>query len=601
MATRAGRQSTQQGVLNTAQRTAAISAMASDELDILVIGGGIVGAGSTLDAATRGLTVGVVEAQDWAAGTSSRSSKLVHGGIRYLEQLNFSLVQEALIERGLLLQHLAPHLVKPIRFLYPVTKPIWERAYIGAGMMLYDALSYTGGRRPGVPHHRHLSKRQVGLAAPSRRGATIIGGMSYADGRVDDARYAVNLIRTAVSHGAYAANRVEVVGFLQHEGRVIGVTARDLETGTEFEIRAKQVINSTGVWTGTTQDMVHDGGKLRVRASKGIHIVIPRSRFKSVMGLLLRTEKSVLFVIPWGRHWIVGTTDTDWHLDKLNPSATAADINYLLEHINSVLDDPITHDDIEGVYVGLRPLLAGEKDETAKLSREHIVVTPKPGLVLIAGGKWTTYRIMGQDAVNAAVAGLTAAQPTRVIPPSSTATVPLLGAREYAEDWTNRATLAQRFGVSIAVIEHLLNRYGSMAHDLLELIAENSQLAQSLPGNRDYLAAEVVYAVTHEGALHIEDVLTRRTRLNIETRDRGVAAAPAVAKLMAPLLGWTAAATKRETENFIAAVNADLEAQKQLTDEAANAARLAAAPIVDESLLQQPSTSDAEPSTRPAR
>jgi glycerol-3-phosphate dehydrogenase len=574
MAQRAGQQNTQQGVLNTAQRQAAITAMATQELDILVIGGGIVGAGSTMDAASRGLTVGVVEAQDWAAGTSSRSSKLVHGGIRYLEQLNFSLVQEALIERGLLLQHLAPHLVKPIRFLYPVTHPIWERFYIGAGMMLYDALSYTGGRRPGVPHHRHLSKRQVELAAPSLKGSAIIGGMSYADGRVDDARYAVNLIRTAVSHGAYAANRVEVVGFLQHQGRVLGVTARDLETGTEFEIRAKQVINSTGVWTGETQEMVHDGGKLRVRASKGIHILVPRNRFKSVMGLLLRTEKSVLFVIPWGRHWIIGTTDTDWHLDKTNPSATATDINYLLEHVNSVLDDPITHADIEGVYAGLRPLLAGEKDETAKLSREHVVVSLKPGLVLIAGGKWTTYRIMGQDAVNAAVAGL-----GKPVPASTTDQLPLLGAPGYPVAWRNRPALAKKYGVSIAVTEHLLNRYGSMAEDLLVLIKNDRTLGENLPGNRDYLAAEVIYAVTHEGALHVEDVLTRRTRHNIETRDRGIAAAPVVAKLMAPLLGWKPATTKRETQNYIAAVEADLKAQQQLTDEAANAARVSVEPI----------------------
>jgi glycerol-3-phosphate dehydrogenase len=315
--------------------------------------------------------------------------------------------------------------------------------------------------------------------------------------------------------------------------------------------------------------MVHDGGKLSVRASKGIHIVIPRRRFKSVMGLLLRTEKSVLFVIPWGRHWIVGTTDTDWHLDKLNPSATAADINYLLGHLNSVLDDPITHDDIEGVYVGLRPLLAGEKDETAKLSREHIVVSPKPGLILIAGGKWTTYRIMGQDAVNAAVAGLTAAQPTRVIPPSSTATVPLLGAREYAEDWTNRTTLAQRFGVSNAVIEHLLNRYGSMAGEVAALIGENAALAQNLPGSRDYLAAEALYAARFEGALHIEDVLARRTRMSFEARDGGAAAASVVAELLAAELGWNAAQTKKELGSYLAVLEADHAARATADDEAA--------------------------------
>lgn len=582
-----------QGILNAETREDALRRLRTEELDVLIIGGGIVGSGSALDAVTRGLNVGIIEAQDWAAGTSSRSSKLVHGGIRYLEQLDFQLVQEALIERGLLLKYLAPHLVKPIRFLYPVTHPIWERAYIGAGMMLYDIFSWTGGSSPGVPHHRHLSKRQIELAAPSLAGSEIIGGMSYSDGRVDDARYCVNLVRTAVANGAIAATRTELIGFVQNKGRVTGAKLKDLETGETFTVKAKQVINATGVWTGKTQQLVHEGGELRVRASKGIHILIPREKFKSVMGLLLRTEKSVLFVIPWGRHWIVGTTDTDWDLDKLNPSATATDINYILDHLNAVVDEPVTHADIEGVYVGLRPLLASKQENTTKLSREHLVVRPKPGLVLIAGGKWTTYRIMGKDAVDAAVAGLV--EDAKVdpqiralsIPSSITSKVPLLGAAGYRGLWNQRARLAKKLGLQQHVVAHLLNRYGSMASELFELIAADKTLVQTLPGNPDYLQAEVIYACTHEGALHVEDVLARRTRLNFETRDRGIAAAPVVAKLMAKQLGWSAAREKKERENFIAATKADLEAQKQLTDEAANAARLKVAPIVDESLLQE--------------
>jgi glycerol-3-phosphate dehydrogenase len=569
------------GVLNAQSRAEALAAMAEQELDVLVIGGGIVGSGCALDAATRGLNVGIVEAQDWAAGTSSRSSKLVHGGIRYLEQLDFRLVQEALIERGLLLQQLAPHLVKPIRFLYPVEHPVWERAYVGAGMLLYDVFSWMGGRRPGVKHHRHLSKRQIGLAAPSLRSSGIIGGMSYYDGRVDDARYVANLVRTAVANGAHAANRTEVVGFTQEHGRVVGVTVRDVETGNEFAIRAKQVINSTGVWTGETQQLVHDGGTLRVRASKGIHIVVPRDRFKSVMGLLLRTEKSVLFVIPWGRHWIIGTTDTDWTYDKVHPSATAEDIQYVLDHVNAVLDDPITHEDIEGVYVGLRPLLAGNAESTTKLSREHVVVKPKPGLVLIAGGKWTTYRVMATDAVNAAVEELNAAEPALAIPGSVTAAVPLLGAAGYKGAWNRRARTARESGLPVAVIEHLLNRYGSMADEVLGIIAEDPTQAQTVPGNPDYLLAEVTYAVTHEGALHIEDVLTRRTRVNIETRDRGVAAAPVVAKILGKHLGWSAAKEKAEVKNYRLSIEAEFAAEQQTTDEAANAIRTAVPNIVE--------------------
>ena len=286
------------GGLGPAQRRASIAAMRDQELDILVVGGGIVGTGSALDAVTRGLTVGLVEARDWSAGTSSRSSKLVHGGIRYLEQLNFALVREALIERGLLLQRIAPHLVKPVKFLFPLTHRVWERAYIGAGMLMYDAFSYTGGRPPGVPHHRHLSRRQLYKAIPSLKKGAMIGGMTYFDAQVDDARYGASVARTAAAYGAHVATRVRVEGFIKVGERVVGVDAQDLETGERFQIRAKQVVNATGVWTDDTQALVGERGQVHVRASKGVHLVVPRDRIRSTMGMILRTEKSVLFVIP---------------------------------------------------------------------------------------------------------------------------------------------------------------------------------------------------------------------------------------------------------------------------------------------------------------
>src|SRR5690606_3624906 len=219
-------------------------------------------------------------------------------------------------------------------------------------------------------------------------------------------RYVSSLARTASFYGAHVANRVRVEGFLKVGERVVGVHAHDLLTDERFEIRARQVVNATGVWTDDTQSMVGEGGQFKVRASKGIHLVVPRDRFQSKAGLLLRTEKSVLFIIPWGRHWLIGTTDTDWKLDKAHPAATAADIDYLLEHVNKVINVPLTREDVEGVYAGLRPLLAGESDETSKLSREHIVAHSVPGLVVVAGGKWTTYRIMAKDAIDEAVAAL---------------------------------------------------------------------------------------------------------------------------------------------------------------------------------------------------
>ncbi|KKI16677.1 MULTISPECIES: glycerol-3-phosphate dehydrogenase/oxidase [unclassified Leucobacter] len=561
------------GRLGPDERAAAIAAMREPgaELDVLVIGGGITGTGVALDAATRGLSTGILEARDWASGTSSRSSKLVHGGIRYLEQMNFSLVREALVERGLLLQRLAPHLVRPVRFLYPVTVPVIERCYVGAGMLLYDLFARTGGRPPGVPWHAHVTRRRLGREAPGLRRDAFRGGLSYSDAQVDDARLVSTVVRTAAAYGALAANRVRVEGFLRVGERVVGVQAHDLETGERFEVRAKQVINATGVWTDDTQALVGERSTFRVRASKGIHLVVPRDRFRSKYGLLLRTEKSVLFVIPWGRHWLIGTTDTDWELDKAHPAATAADIDYLLEHVNTVLQTPLTRDDVEGVYAGLRPLLAGESDETSKLSREHLVVHAVPGLVMVAGGKLTTYRVMAKDAVDEAVAAMEGR-----IPSSITDDVPLVGAEGYRAAWNRRARSAKAAGVHVDRVEHLLQRYGSRTDDLLALVAERPELGESLPGADDVIGAEIVYAASHEGALHLDDVLARRTRISIEAWDRGVSAAPVAAELMAGVLGWDAARIGREVERYLERVAAERASQQELTDEAADRVRLEA-------------------------
>lgn len=562
--------------LGPEERTAAIESMREREVDVLVIGGGVVGAGAALDAVTRGLRVGLIEARDYGSGTSSRSSKLIHGGIRYLEQMDFSLVREALIERGLLLQRIAPHLVKPVKFLYPLQTPAIERAYVGAGMALYDAFSYTGFMRPGVPRHRHYTKRQLQREVPSLDTEKVIGGLSYYDAQMDDARYVSTLARTASAYGAHVASRVRAEGFLKVGERVVGVQAHDLETGEKFEIRAKQVVNATGVWTGDTQAMVGTRGQVRVRASKGVHLVVPRDRFHSTMGLLLRTERSVLFVIPWGRHWIIGTTDTDWALDKAHPAATAADIDYILDNVNSVLSTKLTREDVEGVYAGLRPLLAaGEGGSTASLSREHHVAHTVPGLVIIAGGKFTTYRVMAKDAIDEAAAALDGR-----VPPSCTEEIPLLGAEGYRAAWNKRAKIARTFGVHKHRIEHLLNRYGVMTDELLEIIAADPSMLEPLPGADDYIRAEIRYACTHEGALHLDDVLARRTRISIEAWDRGVAAAPVAAEIMGEALGWDADRIEREVNTYNRRVAAELASQQLPDDESADRARLEAPEII---------------------
>ena len=545
-----------------------------NELDILIVGGGVVGAGAALDAVTRGLKVGMVEARDWASGTSSRSSKLIHGGLRYLEMLDFALVQEALKERGLLLQRIAPHLVKPVAFLYPLTKRFIERPYVGAGIFLYDTMGMTSGNSRGVPMQKHLTRKQTLRMAPSLKDDAMVGAIRYYDGQVDDARYVATMARTAAHYGAAVANRLAVVDFLREGERVVGARVRDQETGDEFDIAASQVVNATGVWTDATQAMVTDRGQLKVRASKGVHLVVPKDRIQSTVGMILRTEKSVLFVIPWGRHWIIGTTDTDWNLDKAHPAATSADIDYILEHVNLVLKTPLTREDVEGVYAGLRPLLAGENDSTAKLSREHVVAHPVPGLVVVAGGKWTTYRVMAKDAVDEAARAL-----DEKVPESCTATIPLLGAVGYKAAWNRRHRTADEYGVHVARVEHLLNRYGSMAYDVLDLIKSDPSLAEPLPGADDYLRAEVVYATTHEGARHVEDVLARRTRISIESWDRGVSAAPVVAELMAPLLKWDQARVDSEVAHYQARVEAERLSQEQPDDKSADSARLAAEDI----------------------
>ncbi|UPK76344.1 glycerol-3-phosphate dehydrogenase/oxidase [Nocardioidaceae bacterium SCSIO 66511] len=565
--------------LSPEQRTQALQRMSEETLDILVIGGGVVGAGCALDAATRGLSVGLVEARDYASGTSSRSSKLIHGGLRYLEMLDFRLVAEALQERGLLIQTIAPHLIRPVPFVYPLKGRVWERLYAGSGVALYDTLGLLSGRSRGVPHHRHLTRRGARKLVPSLRKDALIGALQYYDAQVDDARFTMTVARTAAAYGASVASRTRVTGLLREGERVTGARVLDLESGAEVEVHARQVVNATGVWTDETQSFANERGQFHVRASKGIHLVVPRDRIRSESGLILRTEKSVLFVIPWGRHWIIGTTDTDWTLSKDHPAASQSDIDYLLEHVNTVLEVPLTRADVEGVYAGLRPLLEGESDATSKLSREHAVAHSVPGLVVIAGGKFTTYRVMAEDAVDEAVHGLSQVLDRRV-PDSCTDTVPLLGADGFDAWWNQRHMLSRSSGLHEARIEHLLGRYGSLIEEVLALVAEDPSLGDPIAGADDYLRAEVVYAVTHEGARHLDDVLTRRTRVSIETFDRGTSAAADVAKLMGGVLGWDDAQRDRELEHYLKRVEAERESQEMPDDETADAARMGAPDVV---------------------
>lgn len=547
------------------------------ELDVLVVGGGVTGAGIALDAVSRGLSTAVVEAQDWASGTSSRSSKLVHGGLRYLQMLDFHLVREALTERDLLINHLAPHLVKPVSFLYPLENRVWERAYVGAGVALYDTLASVYGTKRALPMHRHLTRKGMERLFPDLRHDAAIGAVRYWDASVDDARLTSTIIRTAVSYGAHAASRTQVVGLQTTSGgAVTGAELVDLETGDHIDVRARHVINATGVWTEETESLAKSDGGLRVLASKGIHIVVPRSRIAGDTGLILQTEKSVLFIIPWSRYWVIGTTDTPWEQDLVHPVATSADIDYVIEHANEVLSRPITREDVIGTWAGLRPLLQpGTKAGTssAKVSREHTVASPTPGLTVIAGGKLTTYRVMAKDAVDFAIGSRATSLP------SITHELPLVGAEGLAVLQRRSRAIGQKYGWDRGRMDHLLHRYGSLLGELLDLVDENPSLGDPVPGAEAYIGAEVVYSVSHEGALHLDDVMMHRTRLNYEVADKGVGALEHIVDLIAPVLGWSDAQRAAELAGYRERAAAEEAAAALPDDESAVRERLRAADI----------------------
>lgn len=513
--------------------------MADEPFDIVVIGGGATGTGAALDAACRGLSVALIEQRDYASGTSSRSSKLFHGGLRYLEQRNFTLVSEALAERNLMLNTVCPHLVEPVSFLYPLKHRVWERAYVGAGVMLYDLLAARADNP--LPRHQHLSKSSALELAPALDPRSFVGAVRYWDAKVDDARHTLAVARTAASLGARLASSTRATGMVRSDGRITGVEVLDLESGAEFTIRARSVINATGVWSDDIQALAGAKG-LNVKASKGIHLIVPKEAIESGSGLILRTERSVLFVIPWRQRWIVGTTDTPWTLRRAHPAASRSDIDYLLEWVNTVLSRPLRHEDVIGVYAGLRPLLAGESESTSKLSREHAVLVSKTGLVSIAGGKYTTYRVMARDAVDAATAGFDDS-----VKPSTTENISLVGADRVDE--------------------------------LVDLETQRPELSAPLSPDADYTKAEVVYGASHEGALHLDDVLTRRTRISIETADRGTNVATETARLMGDVLGWDQVTIDREVEHYLARVRAERDSQTKPDDETADAARMGAADV----------------------
>jgi glycerol-3-phosphate dehydrogenase len=516
-------------------RAEMLDRLRDESFDVLVIGGGIVGVGCALDAASRGLRTALVERDDFASGTSSKSSKLIHGGLRYLQQKEIGLVYEALAERQIL-RRTAPHLVRILPFLLPVFKGkngLFDRRIarlVGSSMWMYD---FTGGMRIGKMHKR------VGIAeaqrhVPTLREDRIAYGYIYYDARADDARLTLTIAQTAAAHGAAIANRARVTGLCKgSDGTCNGAVI--VADGDEIEVRATQVVNATGVWADDVRAMDEGTHTSTIRPAKGVHITVPWSKVRNDIAAVVPVPKDrrSVFVVPWGDFTYVGTTDTDYTGDIDDPHCTAEDVAYLLSAINFSTNADLSESDVLGSWAGLRPLIRDANSErTADLSRRAAVTRSGSGVVTVTGGKLTTYRRMAADTIDQVVDALGH------------------GGRSH----TRRVVLHGGEGWSDSMADdHLHQRYGSAAAAVLELSRGRAELAEPLIPGLPYLRAEAVHAVRNEMATTLDDVMSRRTRARLLARDATIAAADDVAALIGTELGWTDAERDAQVRTYRAA------------------------------------------------
>lgn len=527
-------------VSSLGSRAEQIERLRSESFDLLVVGGGITGAGVAWDAAARGLRVALIERADYAGGTSSRSSKLIHGGLRYLAQGHLTLTREAVGERGRL-QRLAPHLVDLIPFAFPVFGGPAERLKLTAGLWLYDAFA-TGS---GAPRHAWLDREATLSLAPGLRREGLSGAFIYHDARTDDARMVVEVLRAAAGAGAAVANYVAMQELLTAKGRAVGVAAEDRMGQTAFEVRARMVVLAAGVWLDKLVPPTSSG--TRVRPAKGVHLFLTPGRVPSATALYLSTTSDgrLVFVIPWLGRTMVGTTDTAHTGDLVSPRATAADLRYLLDAVNRAFPAAgFTSADVLSSQAGLRPLISeaeGSNGNTAALSREDRIFETETGALAIAGGKLTTFRRMGEKVVNRVARRLDGPRGTG---PSTTDRFPLAG---FPTPLDPRAFASWRAAALAAVSPaqrrrraRLIERYGAHYPALEAMIAAEPPLGDDLVPGEPFLKAEVAYAIRHEQAVTIADVLSQRLRLALLTRDHGRGAATKVADLLAREHGWDA-------------------------------------------------------------
>ena len=546
-----------------------LTSLGSERFDVLVIGGGVTGAGVALDAVVRGYKVALVEKVDFASGTSSKSTKLAHGGIRYLPNFDFALVHEALVERGLLLQN-APFLVHPLGFVlplyqgdrHPVGMPFTTPGGIGLGLLLdmglwlYDLMA---GRRTAGRHH-HLSRKTVLKLAPALVTKGLKDGYVYYDGQTNDARLTMALIRTAAQYGATITNYTEVTSFIIEQGKICGAHIHDTLGNQELTVRARHIVNAAGVFSEKVEALTGTEPQVRIEPSKGVHLVLSREDLElgDYAIVLPETEdKRILFIVPWGSRAIFGTTDTGSG-DLDHPTATREDIAYLLKYLNRYLSVRLTEADIISTYAGYRPLVSSRtsKHSTAKLSRTHAVLESSSGLVTIVGGKLTTYRRMAQDTVDV----LNRRDGTRPLHP--TQSLPLQGSAAWPTVKRDIASKGAALGLSPQTIEHLGKSHGANAVQVLDLVASDASLGELLIDDLPYIRAEVVYACRQEMAMTPYDVLARRTSITLEDRRRGLGVLDEVAAFMAKEHSWSAEQQQSMVDAYRSAIEEQIAAEK---------------------------------------
>ena len=558
--------------LSSSVRTHNLSLLESEQFDVLVIGGGVTGAGVALDAVARGYKVALVEKIDFASGTSSKSTKLVHGGIRYLPNFDFALVHEALVERGTLLRN-APYLVQPVGFIlplyegdrHPVGLPFSTPGGIGLGLIMdiglwmYDFMAgmFAGSR--GVKRHRRLSRNKVMELAPALVTEGLKEGFVYYDAQTNDARLTLALIRTAAQFGADIANYAEVTSFVTENGKVTGAHVRDQLGNQDITVRARHIVNATGVFSEQIEALAGYEPQVQVNPSKGVHLVFSCEDVKLGNDAIVLPEtddKRILFLVPWESRAIFGTTDTGSG-DLDHPTATQEDISYLLNHLKRYLSVQLTEDNIISVYAGYRPLLSSRGGHsTAKLSRTHAVLQSPSGLVTIVGGKLTTYRRMAQDTVDVLSRrdGSTPIHPTQ--------NLPLQGSAGWLARQRDVEVKGLALGLSPQTIKHL-RHYGSEALGLLKLIEDDAELGRRIIDDLPYIRAEVIYACRHEMAMTPYDVLARRTSIMLEDRQRGLGALDDVVSLMANEHNWSLEQQQLMGDTFRSVVQQQLAVEQE--------------------------------------